>query len=259
MKNKTKLALKFFGALAFVTGMESASAALVVNPAQAITQLVTVQPIVVSDNGGANTAEFFGNAAQQLSIESLIDTIWAQAGIDVSFLAATSYNNTFANQGNSNPRPTSDLNTIVNDADVAGVTNANPNIINIFFVNVAAGFTTLSENSAAGLAFVGGNGITQYIGSNLLGFLGGREVIASVVAHEIGHNLGLPHITEAFNLMQAGGSADPGEILNGSQITTALNSNLSTPVTAVPLPSAIILLISGMGMFGFFGTRKRSL
>ena len=69
-------------------------------------------------------------------------------------------------------------------------------------------------NSAAGLAFVGGNGITAYVGSNLLTFQSGLEAIASVIAHEIGHNLGLPHIVEAENLMQAGGSPNEGERLN---------------------------------------------
>lgn len=239
----------------------AANAALIVNPAQAITEKVTVQPIIVSDNGGGNTATFFGNAGQQSIIEGHIDTIWAQAGIDVEFLAPNFYNSTFANWGSGGPpdnggasRPTSDLNTVVSNGATAGVTHADPNVINMFFVQIAAGFNLLSQNSAAGLAFLGGNGITQFVGSNLLSFAGGQEVIASVVAHEIGHNLGLPHIVLAENLMQAGGSPNQGERLTASQITTALNSSLS--VAIVPVPAAVWMLGSALLMLA--GWKRRN-
>lgn len=223
----------------------SAHAALILNAGQPITQVVTMQPIVVSDNDGSNTATYFGSAAQQAAIFALIDQIWAQAGINVEWLAPNFYNNTFANIGSATPgspgtaRSTNDLGTIVAAGDIAGVGNSNPLIIDIYFVRAAAGFQVLGLNSAAGLAFVGGNGITAYVGSNLLTFQSGLEAIASVIAHEIGHNLGLPHIVEAENLMQAGGSPNEGERLNAAQITTSLASNLST---SVPEPSTYILI-----------------
>jgi hypothetical protein len=256
---KVKFFMRLLAVLALAGSMGTASAALTVNPAQTIIETVTVQPIVVSDDDGANTAEFFGNAGQQASIETLIDVIWAQAGIDVIFLTANAYDDTFANQGTSPPgstftRPTSDLSTIVNDDNTAGVTHANPNVINMFFVNVAAGFSLLSENTVAGLAFLGGNGITQYVGSNLLTFPAGIDAIAHVVAHEISHNLGLGHNSINFNLMQSGGSSDNrGERLNTTQITTALASNFSV----VPVPPAIFLMLTGMGLLGLLGRKKR--
>lgn len=247
------------GFLLLAGSIAPVSAALVVNPAMSITHVVTVQPIVVSDDNGANTAEFFGTPAQLTSIEGLIDSIWAQAGIAINFLSPNAWNSTFANWGSSGPpdngggaRPVSDLDMIISDGITAGVTHADPNVVNMFFVSIPAGFSLLSDNSAAGLARLNGNGISQYVGANLLGFAAGQEVIASVVAHEIGHNLGLDHILSTENLMQAAGSPNPGERLSNPQIATALASNFSIATAAVPLPGAVWLfgaaLLSLMGL-----------
>lgn len=233
-----------------IPGLLATSAeALIVNAPQPITHVVTVQPIVVSDDDGSNTAEFFGTLSQQVSIEGFVDDIWAQAGIDVGFLAPNTWNSTFANEGApgfNDPRPTSDLGTIVADGEAAGKTHALSSVINMFFVNIPAGFSALSEFTVAGLAYVGGNGISQYVGSNLLNSSGSREIVASVVAHEIGHNLGLFHIVEAENLMQSSSQPNQGERLNSTQIATALASSFSVEITPVPVPGAVLLLASGL-------------
>ena len=242
---------RLFGLLLLIFSSEI-FAALVVNPAAQIVGTVTVQPIVVSNDDGSNQANYFGNAAEQQSIFTLVDTIWAQAGLDIEFLSPNFWNSSFANEGNASPRPQGDFGIIQDEGISAGVTNGDSTVLNMFMVNAVPGFGSLSANQAAGLASVGGNGIVQYVGTNLLGFSNGREVIASVVAHEIGHNLGLAHNSIDENLMASGNVVD-GERLNAAQIATVLNSQF---VTAAPVPLPGMVWLFCAALFGIYYPAK---
>ncbi len=246
--------------IASLTLGTAAQAVLVVNAPVTITHKVQVQPIIVEQapgQGGA-AATYFGNATQSGIIEAHIDTIWAQAGVDVEFLPTTTYVDSFAYNGfptdyTSTARPTSHLSSI-NSSAGAPPKSTNSAVLNMFFVDIVPGFSFTSENTANGLAFVDNNGVTQFVGDNLLTFEAGREVIASVVAHEIGHNLGLSHIVEAENLMQAGGSSNPGERLSAAQLATILTDNGGLDgfelLQPIPEPSGVLFGLLALGMFG---------
>jgi len=232
-------------------------AAPIVNAPMPIDRRLEVQVIQVSDTSGAQTAPLFGTIVQQGQIFGAIDTIWAQAGIDVSFkFRLTPYLDDFTfsgTPGSNNPRPTSDLNTIITRANTAGgVLDPNIKVVNLFMVRIVPGFSQTSDNTSNGLAFLDANGVTLWAGPNLASFEGGRDVIASVLAHELGHNLGLDHIVANENLMQAGGSPNDGERLNASQIANVRDSTL---LVVIPEPNSLVLLIFGMSSLAL---RRRS-
>ncbi len=192
-------------------------------------EIVTIQPIIVSDDDGSNTAEFFGNAMQQADVMLRINAIYAQAGIEIVWLPAVTFNSTFINvgDGDDGERPNADLDEIIDQGDEAGVGSTNPNVIDMYFVELVPGFDDLGENTANGLAFIDMPGVAIQIGDNLPATAVGRNVIAEVTAHEIGHNLGLTHLAIEGNLLAPAGVVNGGSNLTSGQILTALDSPLS--------------------------------
>jgi hypothetical protein len=236
----------------------SAPAQLVVNSPQPITRQFLVQIIDTAADDGSSAAPLFGTPSQQAAIFSDVDQVWAQAGIQVSFeFLPSTWDSTFALTGTAgagNPRPATDLSAIVTAADstLRPDTRANQ----LFMLQIVPTFAQQSADTAAGDSFTNFNGMTLWIGPELPVTTAGQDLAASILAHEIGRNLGLTtDNTDSQDLMGNGGSG--GDLLTQTQVTAARDSQF---ITVIPEPSSFSFLVAAaVLLFARPSFRKRCL
>ena len=148
--------------------------------------LIIVQPIITQSDLGVNPAKI--NTS-----EKLVDMAYSKADIDFYFLEQLFFNNTAARDGEIN------LDSIVEIASRNNFLRGQNDIINMFFVNAIDG-----NPGPTGRGMMNGNIVFIALGDrNKSNDKDYNFMQAFVVAHEVGHNLGLKHVIDDSNIIDS--------------------------------------------------------
>ena len=181
--------------------------------------LIIIQPIVIQSDIGEEPAKM------NLS-EELVNKAYSKANIDFHYLEPLFYNNTKARDGEIN------LDSIVKLSKRDNILKGQNDIINMFFVNAIDG-----HQGPTGRGMMNGNIVFIALGDeNNTNAEKQTSMEAFVIAHEVGHNLGLKHVVDDDNIIdslpniQGDGEfkdrIDPKNSLNPYQINEIYKSPL---------------------------------
>jgi hypothetical protein len=183
------------------------------------TKVLIIQPIVLQSDEGTEPAS--------IKIpEAIVDKAFQKADIDFHFLEPIYYNNTRARDGKIN------LDEILEAAQIKGLIKGQNDLVNMFFVNAVDG-----QKGPLGRGMMNGNIVFIALGQKEKQT--NEQIInmqAFVIAHEVGHNLGLrhalndPYVSDSLPNIQGNGAfkdrVNPKFSLNNYQIKEINKSNL---------------------------------
>ena len=148
--------------------------------------VIIIHPIVIQSDNGDEPAKM------KLS-EQLVNRAYSKANIDFHYLEPTYYNNTKARDGEIN------LDSIVNLSKRDRILKGQNDIINMFFVNAIDG-----NQGPTGRGMMNGNIVFIALGDkNKTKIEDNKSMEAFVIAHEVGHNLGLKHVVDDNNIIDS--------------------------------------------------------
>jgi hypothetical protein len=234
---------------------------------------------VANDTGGDASplySHYSTNSAVWTMVSDEINRIWLQAGITITFSShANTFNSLDALRGTqaSGARHFYDINRLTNvqlwqatpSAVFTGVLDflepQRNGSLNMLFVQQMPGASG-PPGGASGLAWMGANGIVMATSSGMLDGDTNILRVARVMAHEIGHNLGLDHPDDYdnfalyggadynahTNLMTSGTRGIPGGTwLTDTQLNIALTTagNMGWLTVVIPEPTTLVLLTLG--------------